>query len=484
MFTPVLTVYAGADGSISVGVSTGVTQQASVTAGVRYANGSWSPISSHDSQFGFQPPSIKATFDARAYVGTSIQLMLYGVAGPEASIEAYLSLHGDAFADQIWSLRAGMKASAGAKVQVLSLVVAEWETDLFDWSTELAAAPSRSEFAYTRMARQPDGTGVMQQLLVRPGKAPLKLGQIWKAYDVSWSPDARYLLAKGGVSLGFPPNLFDMQAGKWVSMPAWQIGSTHLVGLATAWVSPTKVVLEAGDSDTWYNDRRMQAYVTDVVSGQTQTIDSNEVPTEISATANGSVIVYTRLANSAYEYGSDGWGTYFDEQLVKRVMSSGATTVLASVRRLDDTEDGYYPQAEYFYWPLVSPNGAYVASARVDPNSQSADTMEIRSASSGAVVRTVSGSRAGAWTTDGHYLGYTSSSSASHEDAKRLDVTTGVQTTFDPPGASDYYEFEGFSPDGKKFGVTGGSGGWMYTEGKGWAYLADEVQDVAFRPWQ
>jgi hypothetical protein len=89
---PVLTFAVGVDCSVHVGVTTGVTQQTMLAAGAQYANGSWSPISQFSHSFQFNPPTLFAGMDLKGYAGPRLALLLYGVVGPQAKIDAYLKL--------------------------------------------------------------------------------------------------------------------------------------------------------------------------------------------------------------------------------------------------------------------------------------------------------------------------------------------------------------------------------------------------------
>ena len=145
VLVPTLTVKLGASGKVSTSMSTGVTQQASVTAGLSYAGGIWEPVSGFENTFDFQSPTIKAGAEAKAYIKPQLSLMLYTLAGPHASIEGYLKLIADPTAEPWWSLRAGIKGDVGAEIRVLSKVVASYSKTVFDKSWLLAGAEGAIE---------------------------------------------------------------------------------------------------------------------------------------------------------------------------------------------------------------------------------------------------------------------------------------------------------------------------------------------------
>ena len=112
-------IYLKCDGSVSVGITTSVTQQAILSAGLRYQDGNWSPVSNLENSFGFEPPRLSAGADFKGYIDPPLSLLLYGVAGPFATVTPYLKLEADIFATPWWELYGGVDATVGVKVEVL-----------------------------------------------------------------------------------------------------------------------------------------------------------------------------------------------------------------------------------------------------------------------------------------------------------------------------------------------------------------------------
>ncbi len=131
VITPQLTVYVGLNGSVSVGVTTGIEQKSRLVTGVSYQQGYWSPI--HDFiPEGFSPVETELTHAAKAeaFAGPELSLKLYGIAGPYGRIKGYLKLTADPFADPWWVLIGGIKAELGMKVEVFSHVVASYKEEI------------------------------------------------------------------------------------------------------------------------------------------------------------------------------------------------------------------------------------------------------------------------------------------------------------------------------------------------------------------
>lgn len=127
VITPVLTVNVGLDGKVSVGITSSVTQQATLTAGLSYNNGQWSPISNFSNDFQFNPPSLSASAEVKAYAGPQVNLLLYGVVGPYGEITGYLELDADVFANPWWELYGGLQADVGVRVEVLGHQITDYE---------------------------------------------------------------------------------------------------------------------------------------------------------------------------------------------------------------------------------------------------------------------------------------------------------------------------------------------------------------------
>jgi len=124
VITPQLSVFVGAKGDISVGVSTGINQSSTITTRVWYENGRWDAdtgISDHSVSRMNTDWNISA--GAEAYAGPQLSVLLYGVAGPYGELKGYLSLKGGLTSNPKWKLTYGIKAELGVKIDALSFKV-------------------------------------------------------------------------------------------------------------------------------------------------------------------------------------------------------------------------------------------------------------------------------------------------------------------------------------------------------------------------
>jgi formylglycine-generating enzyme required for sulfatase activity len=144
VLVPMLTVNVGVDGSVHVGITTSVTQQATMNAGLEYAGGTWSPISDFSNEFNYNPPALSAGLDMKGYAGAQISLKLYGVTGPYAELNAYLKLEANTNAEPWWKLYGGLEMPAGVEIEVMSHLVASYDTTVIDYRLPLAQAQTNT----------------------------------------------------------------------------------------------------------------------------------------------------------------------------------------------------------------------------------------------------------------------------------------------------------------------------------------------------
>jgi hypothetical protein len=144
VIVPVLTVNVGVDGSVHVGVTAGVEQRATLLAGLRYAGGVWQPVSDFSNQFTWNPPTLSAGLDLKGYAGVRLSLLLYGVVGPYADINAFLKLEANIADNPWWTLSGGLEVPAGVKVEVLGHSLVDYEGPTIAFGLILAQAQSNN----------------------------------------------------------------------------------------------------------------------------------------------------------------------------------------------------------------------------------------------------------------------------------------------------------------------------------------------------
>lgn len=124
--TPVLTIRVGMDGNVHVGVTTGVTQEASLEVGATFENDSWQNTGEYSNTFDYNPPTLSAGLNLKVFTGPSLSLLIYGVIGPEIKIDFYLELEADLWSSPWWVLYGGLEAQAGIKIEVFGHLLADY----------------------------------------------------------------------------------------------------------------------------------------------------------------------------------------------------------------------------------------------------------------------------------------------------------------------------------------------------------------------
>lgn len=127
VLTPILTFVVGVDGSVYISVSAKITQEATLTGGVQYANGAWGPVSQFNNQFQWQPPTLSAGLDLKGYAGPRFEIFLYGVVGPQLKLDGYVKLEANLFETPWWKLYGGLEVSAEVRIEILSKHIASYE---------------------------------------------------------------------------------------------------------------------------------------------------------------------------------------------------------------------------------------------------------------------------------------------------------------------------------------------------------------------
>jgi hypothetical protein len=121
VITPQVQLYIESEASASASISAGVHGSLSATAGLKWNHGNISPIGSDGSTFGFNGPSVQGSAHLGGKLIPSLDLLLYGVAGPRASFSAGLSLDADINKNPWWTLTAPLELDAALVVPDLNL---------------------------------------------------------------------------------------------------------------------------------------------------------------------------------------------------------------------------------------------------------------------------------------------------------------------------------------------------------------------------
>jgi uncharacterized protein (TIGR02145 family) len=140
LITPEFVLKLGVNVEVSSELTVGVIQELTVTAGVEYENGSWSPLMGLDKSFGHSGPELSNTLEAKAYIKPEISMLIYHVLSPTLSAELYGLLEAELLATPWWTLYAGLSADIGVKLKVWKFTLIDYNVNLFDHKIPIASA--------------------------------------------------------------------------------------------------------------------------------------------------------------------------------------------------------------------------------------------------------------------------------------------------------------------------------------------------------
>jgi len=137
---PKITISANVEGEIFAKATVEITDEDTYTAGIKFDNGNWQPISSHENNF--SPPSLSfSTGGSITFgVGPKLECKVDGVLGPYCKTTLYGKAIADIFTDPWWKLYLGIIAEAGVKIEIFSKVFASANLTVLDFEKIIAQA--------------------------------------------------------------------------------------------------------------------------------------------------------------------------------------------------------------------------------------------------------------------------------------------------------------------------------------------------------
>jgi hypothetical protein len=221
---PVVVVLQGqlfVDASVSgsANVSGDVHASASIIGGISYSHGSFSPIfSGPNASFGFDPPAVSASGTDQAHIMPALQMLLYGVAGPQLGVKTGLELNADSTKTPWWTYDAPLEIDASLTAPDLGLD--SGELTLYKHIFNLGHAPSAGGGGSGGGSAPPGGGG--------PGGGggtsepggwltsmdPTALTSAWSTTYSPWAADGPILASNSGrVAVGLYSHQFDLATG-------------------------------------------------------------------------------------------------------------------------------------------------------------------------------------------------------------------------------------------------------------------------------
>ena len=137
---PIITVSANVDGEIFAKATVEITDGDTYTAGVKFDNGNWYPISSYENNF--SPPLLSfSTGGSITFgVGPKLECRVDGVLGPNCETTLYGRAVADIYINPWWKLYVGIIAKAGVNIKIFSKVYASADLTVLDLKKIIAQA--------------------------------------------------------------------------------------------------------------------------------------------------------------------------------------------------------------------------------------------------------------------------------------------------------------------------------------------------------
>ena len=134
VLTPKITAKVGIQGEVKAGISSGVDISVTMEGGLHYNEGSWDQISNFTPSFEATIAETDVNASVKAYLGPQLDFFLYGVAGPFLGVQGYGEMSWDMFRNPFYQVHAGIGATAGVEMRILSFFTASYTVpDLFSY---------------------------------------------------------------------------------------------------------------------------------------------------------------------------------------------------------------------------------------------------------------------------------------------------------------------------------------------------------------
>ena len=311
-FEPELSIYVGADGHVTAGVTTGVVQDTSTTLGVAYDGTDWVPVLDQNATRTFKQPELFGGASLKAYAGAELMVKIDFVAGPYVAAELFLALDADTLTNPWWTLTCGIDAKIGAKIEVLDETLADWSYDhnLVTWTLAQAPGSYTPQGAVsghvvdagtlagvegaTVTLRAADGSGGMvARTTSGPGGAYLFSGIAADTYPVEATADGygvgrRDLTFTGGV----------LTTDQDISLPPVSASTPFPICEAA---SHQILPAVSGDVVVWEDSRNgvhnSDIYARDLATDTEFPVATSADP-EVSPDISGNIVVYVRVQNN------------------------------------------------------------------------------------------------------------------------------------------------------------------------------------------
>ncbi|MBI3195418.1 MAG: SUMF1/EgtB/PvdO family nonheme iron enzyme [Ignavibacteriae bacterium] len=130
LIKPILNIKVGSEINVNSSITTGVHQEYTYTAGLRYEDELWTTYANKTSLFENEPPTLSGSLNAKVYIKPELEFKIYGTLSPYLYGELYAELGADVAESPWWELYAGLDLGAGVRMSI-------FDEELFDYYGQL-----------------------------------------------------------------------------------------------------------------------------------------------------------------------------------------------------------------------------------------------------------------------------------------------------------------------------------------------------------
>jgi alpha-tubulin suppressor-like RCC1 family protein len=174
ILTPELDFELEASGTVEGKVEDSATQTMTATAGVAWNGSSMSPIASLSNSFTSQAPTVSLDGTLHAQIGPQLSLLLYGLAGPYISADAFATLNASTSSTPWWTLTGGFGAGGGIELDIFGEQFSEGDPSILSktWTIAQATTPAPLSVGTQTLEDATQGSPYSQSLSAQGGIAP------------------------------------------------------------------------------------------------------------------------------------------------------------------------------------------------------------------------------------------------------------------------------------------------------------------------
>jgi probable HAF family extracellular repeat protein len=163
---PTLTPFIGLSGSTAASAYTGLTTDSTLTIGVSYANGAWSPVDTALSPVSVSSAtSVDGQLSLKAFAGLQAGVVLDGFVTPNLSGDGYLQFSSSLTGNPCWTLDAGLEANVGINVTILGKSLVNYSSPALNLYSNPVLQATTTCFAPTLRSVTPNMALVMSPQL-------------------------------------------------------------------------------------------------------------------------------------------------------------------------------------------------------------------------------------------------------------------------------------------------------------------------------